>query len=178
MVEQGTFEQLARWIDELARKWERYMSNDPKVPIPPERERAALARRLNDLSRGEPISAADRFRLDQLLHRFTTYNNLWMRQLRERETAAATGGVPGLNAGRPAPVPSGEDDLARLHTRYVELLQATGHSGTVSAERFRQALEGERVRLRQQGADVEGFEVVQDGGAVRVRARLRRRRQG
>jgi len=153
------------------------MSNDPKVPIPPDRERAALARRLGELSRSEPVSASDRFRLEQLLHRFSTYNNLWMRQLRERETAAAKFGRQGANARPAAPVGSPEDDLARLHARYVELLQATGRKGSVSVERFRQTLEGERGRLQQQGAEVEGFEVLQDGDAVRVRARLRRRRQ-
>lgn len=152
------------------------MSNDPKVPTPPERERAALARRLNELSRSEPTSASDRFRMEQLLHRFSTYNSLWMRQLHERETAAAKFGRQDPNAKDAAPVGSSEDELVSLHARYVELLQATGRKGSVSVERFRKTLEGERNRLQEQGADVEGFEVLQDGDAVRVRARLRRRR--
>lgn len=181
-------DQLTTWIDELARKWERYVTRDPHVPVPPERERAALERRLKELSRAEPPGASDRFRLEQLMHRFSTYNQLWQRQLREREVGIQAGaaapvalgsaGARAVNAAGLASVASVEpDDVAPLHARYMESLRARGAGADVSLERFKEALARERSRLESQGSVVEGFEVIEEGGAVRVRARLRRRRQ-
>jgi hypothetical protein len=185
VTERGLIDQLGAWIEELARKWERYVSRDPHVPVPPERERAALERRLRELSRNEPVIASDRFRLEQLLHRFTTYNQLWQRQLRERETAAGelptvaptTAPSPQANAAGPASV-AGSDviDVEALHARYVERLRAHGRNGEMSFERFSLALDRERRRLEVKGGAIEGFEIVEEAGAVRLRARLRRRR--
>ena len=177
MAEVRIIDQLGVWLEELARKWDRHVSGDPQVPVPPERERAALERRLKELSRTEQHTAADRFRLEQLLHRFSTYNALWQRQLRGRETADVHGGRARANVAPATPVPPSDDEYRRLHARYVELLRAAGRASAVTPERFRETLEAERKRLVGQGGEVEGFEVVENGGSVRVRARLRRRRQ-
>jgi hypothetical protein len=178
----STTELLGRiepWIDELARKWERYFAHDPKVPLPPERERAALERQLRELSRGEPTTAAERFRLEQLLHRFSLYSTLWQRQLRDREEAHGAQGAMAraaqVNAGAPASVPQ-IDEYERLYRRYRDELQKAGRSLSVSAERFREALEGQRQQLEAKGAVVEGFDVVVSAGQVKVSARIRRGR--
>jgi hypothetical protein len=185
VAETGIFERLNGWIDELARRWERYLSNDPRVPVPPERERAALERRLKELSRSEAGGAVERFRLDQLLQRFAVYNSLWQRRLQERETALARG--PGQSV-RPVKAPANADEATsvggvereayrQLHRRYVELAGARGQRGPASYEQFFAALEKERRRLEADGAVVEGFEVVDEVAGVRLRARLRSRRQ-
>ena len=169
--------ELERWLVELARKWERYVSHDPQVPVPPERERAALERRLREVSRLELRTAAERFRVEQLLHRFSTFNQLWIRQLRDREV-----GAPKVELGRPtpnalpsSPVPPPRDEYAQLHAHYMELLGRTG--GTpMSLDRFRSALEAQRQQLEQQGAVVEGFDVAETSGRVRIQARVRRGR--
>ncbi|OYW06197.1 MAG: hypothetical protein B7Z61_03450 [Acidobacteria bacterium 37-71-11] len=149
--------ELERWLVELARKWERFFAGDRQVSIPPERERVALARRLQELSRTEPPTAGEKFRMEQLLHRFATHNQLWQRQLREREEA--------------------RQEYREVFARYLEALGSAGREAAVGFEGFRDALEQQRRQIESRGAHVEGFEVVADGGNVRVRARVRRGRQ-
>jgi hypothetical protein len=167
--------QLERWLDDLARRWERYFARDPKVPRPPERERGALERRLRDVSREELRSTVEQFRLEQLLHRFATYTALWQRQLREQEEARTASRVrPTVNETPAAAVSPEGDGYRTLHERYVGALRAAGSNASVNAERFRQALEQQRQALEARGAVVEGFEVVTEGSQVKLRARVRR----
>ena len=167
--------QLERWLEDLARRWERYFARDPKVPRPPERERGALERRLRDVSREEIRSTVIQFRLEQLLHRFATYTALWQRQLREQEEARTAARIRRpTNEGAPAPVSPAGDDYRSLHENYVGALRASGSDASINEERFRQVLEQQRRALEARGAVVEGFEVVSDGGQVKLRARVRR----
>jgi hypothetical protein len=170
--------ELGRWLDELARKWERFFAHDPTVRIPPERERDALERRLRELSREEAPTPADEFRVQQLLHRFSAFNAMWQRQLRDREASrkGMTAPPEEINAARRAPVGAVEDEFERLHAAYVAALRAAGNTGTVSLERFRETLLTQRRVLEERGAAVEGFDVVQEGTQVKVRARVRRGR--
>lgn len=178
--------QLERWLVELSRKWERYFARDPQVPVPPEREREALSRRLREISREELRGAAAQFRRDQLLSRFSTLNQHWVRQLRQREEAAGGRVRPGpaapaaevANASRPASVSHVDEDYRRLYAEYSAALARAGRPGSVSFERFRAALDQQCEAVRAKGATVEGFEVQEEGGQVRVRARVRRGRQG
>jgi hypothetical protein len=170
--------ELGRWLDELARRWERFFAHDPAVRIPPERERDALERRLRELSRQEAPTPADGFRVQQLLHRFATYNALWQRQLRDREASrkGMTAPPEEINAARRAPVGAVEDEWQRLHATYIAALRAVGSAGTVGLERFRDTLQAQRRALEERGAVVEGFDVVQEGTQVKLRARVRRGR--
>ncbi len=175
---------LERWLTELARKYERYFARDPKVPVPPERERSALDRRLKEISRGEPRSAAEQFKLDQLLHRFATLNTLWQRQLRDREEARGGGArVPpeparpaptGPNVPVPAPVGDAGVDYRTLFARYREALERSGRTSGVVFERFQATLEQQRLAAEARGAMVEGFDVVEEPTGVKLRARVRR----
>jgi uncharacterized membrane protein YccC len=171
--------ELERWFAELARKWERFFAGDRQVSVPPERERAALERRLQELSRTEPATAGERFRMEQLLHRFATRNQLWQRQLREREEArqVAGGARRALNEPPPRAVPEASDEYRQTFARYIEALGHAGQQAMIGFEGFRDALEQQRRQIESGGAIVEGFEVVVDGGNVRVRARVRRGRQ-
>jgi len=170
--------QLERWLVELARRWERYLARDPHVPLPPDRERAALERRLRELSREEAWSASDRFRLDQLLHRFSSYSQLWQRQLSSREVgpSAAMHARPVLNAPATLSVPPVKDELASLHTRYAELIGRRGGQA-MAADRFRALLDSQKAQLEGKGNVVEGFDVVEVDGQIRVQARVRRGRK-
>jgi hypothetical protein len=171
--------QLERGMEELARRWERYFARDRQVPTPPDRERAELERRLRELSRAEARSAADQFRLEQLLHRFATYNQMWQRMLREREEARAGSAPPPRppNETAVAPVRDGGADLRGLFDRYVDALNKAGQDARVSFDGFRRTLEEQRRQLESRGSLVEGFEVVETDAQVRVRARVRRGRQ-
>ena len=172
--------QLHRWLDELSRKWERFFVHDPQVPLPPERERAALERQLREISRAEFRQTQEQFRLDQLMHRFATYNMLWQRQLREREEARQAGRAAALASAANAPAPAAVnvangDEFLALHARYLEELQASGAKAAVNFERFRQTLETQKRLLEERGVTVEGFDVVREGAQVKLKARVRRR---
>jgi hypothetical protein len=170
--------ELGRWLEELARKWERFFAHDPHVRVPPERERDALERRLRELSRQEAPTPAEDFRVQQLLHRFSTFNALWQRQLRDRETSrkGMTAPPAEINAARRAPVGAVEDEYEQLHAAYVGALRAAGGAGTVNLDRFRETLLTQRRAMEERGAVVEGFDVVQEGTQVKIRARVRRGR--
>jgi hypothetical protein len=172
--------QLERRLEELARRWERYFARDRQVPTPPERERADLEQRLRELSRYEARSAADQFRLEQLLHRFATYNQMWQRMLRDREEARVGGarGQPAPNERAGAPVPAVGDGYRAVFDRYVDALRKTGQQPAVGFEGFRESLEQQRRQLEARGSVVEGFDVVDGDAQVRIRARVRRGRQG
>ncbi len=178
--EPGIVGQMERSLEELARKWERFFAHDRNVPTPPEREREALERRLRELSREELHTAAEQFRVEQLLHRFTSYNQLWQRLLREREEArkAAGAAARATNEEVPAPVPERGDEYQGVFTRYTEALARAGRNAPVEFDRFRETLEKQRRDLEGRGSVVESFEVVEEGAQVRVRARVRPGRQG
>jgi len=171
--------QLDRRLEELARKWERFFARDRQVPTPPERECTELERRLRELSRYEGRTSAEQFRMEQLLHRFATYNQLWQRMMREREEAraGAAGAVRPPNVPAPTPVGGESDEYQGVFTRYVDALKKSGKETPVGFENFRRTLEQQRCQLEERGSVVEGFEVVEDGAQVRVRARVRRGRQ-
>jgi len=171
--------QLERWLTELARKWDRFFAGDRQVPVPPERERAALERRLQELSRTEGRTASERFRMEQLLHRFATYNQLWQRMLRDREEAriALGGARRAPNEPEAGAVGEGGGEVERVFSRYVDALRKAGTGAPVAFDAFRHALDRQRQQIESRGATVEGFEVVEDAGSVRVRARVRRGRQ-
>jgi len=171
--------QLDRRLEELARKWERFFARDRQVPTPPERERTELERRLRELSRYEGRTSAEQFRMEQLLHRFATYNNLWQRMMREREEARAEVGSAAQPPNKPAPAPVGavSDEYQGVFARYVDALKKSGREAGVGFDSFKQTLEQQRRQLESRGSVVEGFEVVEDGAQVRVRARVRRGRQ-
>jgi hypothetical protein len=117
----------------------------------------------------------EQFRLEQLLHRFSTYTALWQRQLREQEEARTAGRARmAANEAAAANVSEGDDDYRALHERYVGALRASGSDASVNADRFRQVLEQQRQALEARGAVVEGFEVVTEGTQVKLRARVRR----
>ena len=80
-----------------------------------------------------------------------------------------------VNAIGPASV-SASDEYERLFRSYRDQLQKAGRALTVSADRFRKALDTQRQQLEATGAVVEGFEVVSNGDQVKVIARIRRGR--
>jgi hypothetical protein len=170
--------QLEHWLEDLVHKWERFFARDPNVPVPPDRERAALERRLQAASRLEARSTAESFRMEQLLSRFASYNQLWVRQLREREeariAAAQAAKISSPNTPAAVPVPPVGAGYEALHRRYLEALQALGSKVSVNFERFRETLEKQRQLLEARGVTVEGYEVVREGTQVKVKARVRK----
>ncbi|GBC79840.1 hypothetical protein HRbin09_01067 [bacterium HR09] len=163
---------LEKKLELLARKWERYFAGDREVPIPPERERQALARQLQVVSRMEGLPTAVRFRLDGLLHRFSSYCQLWERQLRARNEARRTADALAAASVKPA------DEVDRLYRDYVEAMERAGKKPAWDREGLRRFLDGQKRRLEEQGFEVQGFSLVASGGGVSLKAKARKKKEG
>jgi hypothetical protein len=169
-VSASELDQLWGEMEQLARLWEQYLSGDPTVKLPPQKEQAQLAQKLAVLSRQTSLTTAQRFRVEGLLHRYTLYCQLWERRLR-----AKLEGQRLADAARAASVKVEEDEVSRLHREYVASLQRLGKRVQVDLEAFRRVLAEQRRRLQEQGLEVQGFTVVQEGDKVSLRARARKK---
>ncbi len=168
----GELTMLENALRDLITKWERFFAGDLRVP--PHTERARLARRLRVLAERPTKRSAERFRAEQLQHRFMAYSQNWERMLREREEGRGPGAV------RPTGTPPDVGDPASVHRateppslydRYVEARRALGENVTVDRGAFESQLATQRARLEQQlGQDVE-FDVRVEGGKVKLAAR-------
>jgi len=168
----GELTMLENALRDLITKWERFFAGDLRVPPHIERER--LARRLRVLSERPTKRSAERFRAEQLQHRFMAYSQNWERMLREREEGRAAGAVrpPGSppDGGHPASVDRATEPPS-LYDRYVEARRALGENVTVDRGAFESQLATQRARLEQQlGHGVE-FDVRVEGGKVKLAAR-------
>jgi hypothetical protein len=168
----GELTMLERALRDLITKWERFFAGDLRVPPHADRER--LARRLRLLAERPSKRSEERFRAEQLQHRFMTYAQNWERMLREREEGRAYGGrglqTPGPDATTSASVEhSGRS--TPLYERYVEARRALGEDVTVDRSAFEAQLASQRARLEQKlGHGVE-FDVRVEGGKVKLAAR-------
>jgi hypothetical protein len=180
-------EQLAiveRALQTLTRDWERFFAGDLRVP--PHDDGDRLGRRLRLLAESSAGSRVERFRLEQLQHRFQSYLQNWERMARDREEGRARAGA----AGRPSleqPVPPANAAAARavddqgapaLYDRYVAAKRALGLAVGVDREGFEAQLAAQRERLRPKLGDDVLFEVLVEDGKVRLAARTNRARSG
>ncbi|MEP0775680.1 MAG: hypothetical protein HRF46_15140 [Acidobacteriota bacterium] len=171
-----TIGQLEGLLEQLARRWERFVSRDPQVPFPPERERLRLEQLLREVSREEGRSTVEQFRLEQLQHRFSTLSQLWQRQLRDREEVKRGSTASPEAANVPPAAPVHRDEFGALFATYAAQLQSVGKRPTLDAASFGKALRAQRQQLEEKGFEVDGFEVTRVGDEVKVRARARRRK--
>lgn len=168
----------------LITRWDRFFSGDLRMP--PTREKEILRRRLRTLAEDSGgAHSGDRFRLDQLQHRFMSYAANWQRLLREREEGVRRF-VPGRQEGAgpfvsPAPQevmtntppPASVDpvDTDDLFERWCSAKAKIGDDVKIN----RQAFEAQVVRQRQ---DIERrmnstvvMEVTVADGNVKLTAR-------
>lgn len=172
---EATIAQAEATLRELTREWERFFAGER--PTPPQPQRVALERRLRMLS--EAVDRpGDEFRVEALQNRFMTYANLWDRQLRAREEGRvpASPVVPG--APRPAAEPNAEPptpvqgtDREGLYARYAEAKRSIGQSPGVDRETFLAKLEVQRAQLEARLGGRVSFDVVVEGGKVKLAAR-------
>ena len=180
-------EQLAiveRALQTLTRDWERFFAGDLRVP--PHDDGDRLGRRLRLLAESSAGSRVERFRLEQLQHRFQSYLQNWERMARDREEGRPRAGA----AGRPGlelPAPAANAAAARavddqggptLYDRYVAAKLALGLAVGVDREAFEAQLVAQRERLRPKLGDDVLFEVLVEDGKVRLAARTNRARSG
>lgn len=176
-------ELVERALQALIRDWERFFAGDLRVP--PHDDKDRLARRLRLLAESAAGSRVDRYRLEQIQHRFMTYSQNWERMLREREEGRTRGGP---SAGRPvaeAPAPrpnvrapSAVDAQEResLYDRYVAAKRANGLEVGVDRTTFESQLAEQRQKLQARHGGEVRFEVMVEDGKVRLAARAKKAR--
>jgi len=172
---------VERALQALIRDWERFFAGDLRVP--PNDDRDRLGRRLRLLAESSAGSRAERFRLEQLQHRFMTYAQNWERMLREREEGRTRAGGQLRWASSEAPAtrpnaggPRAVDDQGggSLYDRYVEAKRSQGLDVGVDRATFEsQIAEQERTLRAKTGGDVR-FEVLVENGKVRLAARTKK----
>lgn len=173
-------EQLAiveRALEKLIRDWERFFTGDLRMP--PKEDRERLTRRLRLLTEDQNGSRAERFRLEQLQHRFMSYSANWERMLREREegrgrSAAAVRGrvdAPPVSANASDATSVNHRSRTSLYDRYVAAKQEQGAEVAVDRETFDAEISAKREQLEQKlGRDVR-FDVLVEDGKVKLAAR-------
>ena len=171
---------LSRTLSELIKLWERFFAGD--IRVPPQNQRINLERRLRQLhDRPGVMRSSDRFRLEQLQHRFMTYSMNWERMLREREegrgrSAAHLRAVsraskpapppPPPNAQRPAAVdPSGAD---LLFNRYQAAKDKLGQKSGLGREAFKKQIAEQRKGLEKRLGRKVDFDVAVSDGRVKL----------
>jgi hypothetical protein len=166
-------------LKELIRLWERFFAGDVKVP--PQSQREQLQRRLRQLSDGAHIiRSADRFRLEQLQHRFMTYAMNWERMLREREEGRGRSMAvirATARAGQPSPPPAtngraaaavhsgGGDDLFE---RYRSAKEDLGQKSGLDRVAFEKQISSQRSTLEAKLGREVSFDVKVADGKVKL----------
>jgi hypothetical protein len=174
---------LEKALSDLIKDWERFFAGIRKTPPNDERER--LERRLRHLADNPPRRSADAFRVQQLQHRFRTYAMNWERMLREREegrgrsigmvraqarAARATPQTPPRpNVSAAAAVDESGSDA--LFERFVAAKQEAGEVAGVKREAFEAQIKEQRNKLEARFGCKVRFDVVVDGGKVKLAAR-------
>jgi hypothetical protein len=151
-----------------------------------DREPFELRREIDELIRRwrhAPIQRyAHKFHLNTLVSRYTSYTELWSRQVRAAEEGRAQNGrAAGENGNGTRTLVTtrlggGETDpgiLRELHRAYQEATRRlTGQTARVGYTDFYRQISGQARGIRERnGCDAVEFRLVYDGRKVRLRAR-------
>jgi hypothetical protein len=186
-------DQLATSIRQLQARWDMFFSGVEKRP--PNEAHARVEKLIRQYDRSVIRNNADRFRLQGLVSRFNTLNELWQKRLRAREEGRAFG-FHGRRAETAAPSPpppeptgpsrpggAGEfrvgdaerDDAAvrALYDRFVEERQRIGEGAAPAYESFRQLIGKQTAKiLGDKGARAVDFRLDTKDGKVALKARV------
>jgi len=172
--------QMGQELNTLIRTWERYFSGD--IRVPPLKEKLNLSRKLRRFTESPPRNSMDRFRSEQLQHRFMAYSANWERLLREKEEGISRGrplkaiknpsaesAAPAPNTMKPAPVQQTED----LYSRWVRAKEDLGQPAGMTREIFEAKIVKQRKQLESKLGCAVSFDVKIDGEKVKLTARKR-----
>jgi hypothetical protein len=182
-------QQLEATLRKLETEYTQYFAG--QLPRPPWDTRHRLEAMLRRFDRAYIQSAIDRFRLNTLQSRFSTFAELWDRGIRAREE-----GRPGpfFKAPRPAaaaaapPPPEASADrvlgaatvsdlardgekLEKLYDSLIEARKATGSDEPFPFHRFAQIVKGQVTKLQQAGNREVAFRISVKDGRVAFTAR-------
>jgi hypothetical protein len=185
-------EQLATSIRQLQARWDMFFSGVEKRP--PNEAHARVEKVIRQYDRSVIRNNAERFRLQGLVSRFNTLNELWQKRLRAREEGRAFGfhgRRSGAAAPPPLPEPSGpshpggagqfrvgdaeRDDAAvrALYNRFVEERQRIGEGAAPAYESFRDLIGKQTAKiLGDKGAQAVDFRLDTKDGKVALKAKV------
>ena len=168
----------------LITRWDRFFAGDLKVP--PTREKEILGKRLRALAEDSGgAHAGDRFRLDQLQHRFMSYGTNWERLLREREEGIRRF-IPGKREGRGVsvspppqelttnarPVASVDQvDAGGLFENWCAAKAEIGQDVKIGRQAFEDQIDRQRQDIETRMGSKVVFEVTVADGKVKLTAR-------
>jgi len=186
------FEILLR---QLQAKWDMFFAGvERKPPLELQGQVDVLVKRY---ANAEIRNSGERFRLQTLTARFTTFNELWQKRLRAREEGKVFG-MHGLRAEQvpaapPAPAPAppaaprssaggefrvadGQRDQAAiraLYDSYVDERRRAGDAAAPAFDAFRQLVSQQAERIRsEKGAKAVDFRLETKDGKVSLKARV------
>ena len=187
-------DQLATSIRQLQARWDMYFSGVEKRP--PHEAHARVEKVIREYDRSVIRNNADRFRLQGLVSRFNTLNELWQKRLRAREEGRAFG-LHGRHAAvAPAPPPRPEPEapprpggsggefrvgdaerdgaaVRALYDRFVEERQRTGEGAAPAYESFRELIGKQTAKiLGAKGARAVDFRLDTKDGKVALKAKV------
>jgi hypothetical protein len=179
--------QLERAIDQLARRWDRFLTHEAGATMPTVAEVGALEQRLRQLGLRDAVSPVERGRLGQLASHLAVKAASWRRLASQgdrtpsaapapqkpKSPQAATPAAPEAERAEGKVSPTMMEEYRRLFARYQATMERAGEPIPVNFARFVQELEEQRQRLTARGIQVDGFDVVREPSGVRVRPRTR-----
>lgn len=171
-------------LRELITKWDRFFSGD--IRLPPTTERDNLNRRLRALGEHQSVQGvSDRFRLEQIQHRFMAYSANWERLLREREEGvrrgvvgqaarselSRIGGSPASDTNASPAASVNEDGAGDLFARWSAAKGKLNQEIRVKQSAFEAQIESQRQQLQKKLGTPVVFDVKVDDDKVKLIAR-------
>jgi hypothetical protein len=184
---------LEKSIRQLQIEWEKFFGGVERRP--PTDLKARVDNVLRRYANAEIRNNAERFRYQNLVARYNTFNELWTKRLRALEegarfglhgTAARTAGPPPVHEHAP-PAPAaragggevrvqdpGSDAAAvrKLFDHFLEARKAAGEVGAVKFDSFQKIITQQAARiLNEKGARAVDFRLETKDGKVSLKAK-------
>jgi hypothetical protein len=170
--------QLERAVDQLARRWDRFLAHETGATMPTVAEIGALEERLRQLGLRDAVSPVERNRLGQLASHLSMRAASWRRLAgpapqKPTSPQPAPAAAPQAARAEAKVSPAMMEEYRRLDARYQATMERAGQPIPAKFNRFVQELEEQRQHLTARGIQVDGFDVVREASGVRVRPRTR-----
>jgi hypothetical protein len=176
-------DQLDRDIQRLRVDFERFFNG--ALPFPPDEQRARVQAQIRNLRGTSMLSAVDSFRLGDLEARFTSYNELFNRRVRDLEEGRHA-------AHRPAPAPEAKRfdpekgivfgdrvDPEAAEALYQGLASSPGDAPRFDLDSFQTYLTRQVAAIREKtGCSQVQFRLAAEDGKVKLKARPVAPREG
>lgn len=176
-------DQLDRDIQRLRVDFERFFNG--ALPFPPDEQRARVQAQIRNLRGTSMLSAVDSFRLGDLEARFTSYNELFNRRVRDQEEGRQA-------SHRPAPAPEARRfdpqkgivfgdrvDPEAAEALYQGLAASPGDAPRFDLDSFQTYLTRQVAAIREKtGCSQVQFRLTAEDGKIKLKARPVAAREG